>query len=148
MLKITIPLTLISFTIFTKWWYVLPVDGTDQMMFGFPFPHLRQGGNSMEFVISVRNLIINLLVYFWFWFVIFFVIHKFLFKIKASKFLTIPLWILTFLILLANTFIFYLDGRFEWKCDYEMEIMETGYHFIWDKIERPDYYKYHPEKKK
>lgn len=24
---------------------------------------------------------------------------------------------------------------------------ETGYHFIWENIERPDYYKYHPEKK-
>lgn len=27
-----------------------------------------------------------------------------------------------------------------------MEIMETGYKFIWQSQERPDYLKYHPQK--
>jgi hypothetical protein len=28
-----------------------------------------------------------------------------------------------------------------------MEIMDSGYKFIWQEMEYPDYYKYHPERK-
>lgn len=36
-IKVIIPLTIISFTTFTKWWYVLPIDGTDQLFYVFRF---------------------------------------------------------------------------------------------------------------
>ncbi len=30
-------LTIIYFFLITKWWYVLVIDGTDEIMYGFPF---------------------------------------------------------------------------------------------------------------
>lgn len=150
-LKITILLTIISFTIFTKWWYVLPLDGTDQIMNGFPLAYIYPCCNSLEFMVILSHLIIDVLVYFAFWFTIVFVVNKYLFEIKLSKFITIPLWIISILHLLFMSWIYYEIGHFQWVEDdflKKKKIMETGYRFIWEEVERPDYYKYHPEKKK
>lgn len=150
-LNITILLTIISFSIFTKWWYVLPVDGTDDIMYGFPLIYEYPCCSSMEFGIILSHLIIDILVYFVFWFVIVFVINKYLFKIKLPKFITIPLWIISILHLLVVSYFWYEFGHFKWIEDRfikEQKIMETGYYFIWEEVERPDYYKYFPEKKK
>ena len=149
-LKITIPLTIISFSLFTKWWYVLPVDGTDEIMVGFPLAYKYPCCSSMEFMIILSHLIIDVLVYFTFLFVIVLIINKYLFEIKSSKFITIPLWVISILPLLFMSYIHYELGHFEWvENDFykEKEIMETGYYFIWEDLEHPDYYKYHPEKK-
>jgi len=146
-LKITILLTIISFAIFTKWWYVLPVDGTDEIMFGFPLIYEYPCCNSMEFMVISSHFIIDILVYFVFWLVIVFVVNKYLFEIKLPKFLTIPLWIISILHLLFMSYIYYEFGHFKWTEGHfwkKKEIMETGYRFIWEEIERPDYYKYHP----
>src|SRR5690606_578590 len=93
-LKIAIPLTIITFALFTKWWYVLPVDGTDEIMIGFPLTYEYPCCSSMEFMIISSHLIIDVLAYFTFWFVIVLIINKYLVEIKLSKFITIPLWII------------------------------------------------------
>ena len=36
-LSLNFPLTIIIFMLFTKWWIVDIVDGTDGIMYGFPF---------------------------------------------------------------------------------------------------------------
>jgi len=145
-----IPLTIISFAVFTKWWYVLPVDGTDDIMFGFPLIYKYPCCSSMQFMIILKHLIIDILVYFAFWFAIVFNINKFLFKINVPKIITIPLWIISIFNLLLMGFDYHISGKYEWtERDFikGKEIMETGYKFIWEEVERPDYYKYHPEKR-
>ncbi len=71
----------------------------------------------MEFMIILSHLIIDVLVYFVFWFVIAFVINKYLFKIKLPRFISIPLWIISILHLLFMSYIYYEFGHFEWTED-------------------------------
>lgn len=135
-------------TVFTKWWYVLPVDGTDQMWYGFPLPHTRPGGYSMEFVFSIRNYLIDFIVYFVFWSVVIIVIDKLIYKIKITKPIVITTWVLIGIYFISSILSIYYLGKLEWKSDLKKEEgMETGYQFIFQEIERPDYYEYHPEKK-
>ncbi len=63
--------------------------------------------------------------------------------------MTIGLWTISGLIILGASYTAsFPEHIFHFKRPYDMEIMETGYKFGWQHIERPDYYKYHPEGKK
>src|SRR5689334_21419761 len=84
--KLVMPLTVMSFAVFTEWWYVLIVDAPDTMMIGFPFPYACDAWyTSLALQIFVSELLIDLLVYFLFWFVIVFCIDRFLIKIKVPR---------------------------------------------------------------
>ncbi|EMJ67309.1 hypothetical protein LEP1GSC034_4831 [Leptospira interrogans str. 2003000735] len=39
------------------------------------------------------------------------------------------------------------DNLFYIKRPFDMKVLETGYEFIWQNTERPDYYKYFPKDK-
>lgn len=146
--KLILPLTIISFASITKWWYTLPVDAPDTLFLGFPFPFVGEGwGSSMSFQVLVLELIADFLIYFIFWFILVFCINKYLLKIKSFKIVTIPLWFISGTLIFFATYIAsFPDVHFYFKQRDEMEIMETGYKFIWQHTERPDYYKYHPKK--
>jgi hypothetical protein len=59
--KLMLPLTLMSFATFTKWWYVLPVAARDTMMTGFPLPFVCEGWHtSMSLQIFMAEFLINL----------------------------------------------------------------------------------------
>jgi hypothetical protein len=145
--KLILPLTVISFGTITKWWYTLPVDAPDTLYSGFPFPFAGAGWHSsMSLQIFVLELIVDFLIYFLLWFAIVFSINKYLTKIKTYKIVTIGLWTISVIIILGASYIAsFPEHIFYFKRPYEMEIMETGYKFIWQKTERPDYYKYHPK---
>ena len=148
-LKIVIPLTIISFATYTKWWYVLVVDGTDEILTGFPLPFVCRGWHtSGSLQIFMAEFLIDLLIYFLTWLSIIFCISRLLVKFNASKVLTILFYSLAALIVLATSFIASNSNNlFYLKRNFDIEIMETGYKFSWQDIERPDYYKYHPERK-
>lgn len=148
-LKIIIPLTIILFAIVTKWWYVLVVDGPDEILTGFPLPFVCSGWHtSMSLQIFVTEFIIDLLTYFVFSFVIIFFIDRFLTKIKTYKIITIGLYTLTGLIIIAASLIASNpDNRFKLKRNFDMEVMATGHRFFWQKVKPPDFYKYYPERK-
>ncbi|WP_222931286.1 hypothetical protein, partial [Xanthovirga aplysinae] len=75
--ELVLSLTVISFSIFTKWWYVLPTDALDTVMSGFPLIWISEGWHtSMSLQIFVKELIINLLIYFVFWFTIVYTINR------------------------------------------------------------------------
>lgn len=143
--KIVIPVTIISFATFTKWWYALPVDAPDTMFTGFPFPFVCNGWHtSLSLQIFMTELIIDLLAYFLFWLILIFVVNRFLTKIKPNKLLSICLWALSgfiigFAILLAAN----RDNLFYVKRPFNIEVMKTGYQFGWQQIQRPDYNKVH-----
>jgi len=131
--KIVIPLTVISFTVFTKWWYVLIIDAPDTMMFGFPLPYVCNGWHtSLSLQIFVAELMTDLLTYFSIWFIAVFIVHKFVMEIRAHKVVTVLLWSVAGLfsaglILMASN----PDNIFYFKKPFDIEIVKTGYKLIW-----------------
>lgn len=146
-IKIVIPLTIISFLTFTKWWFTLPVDSPDTMFSGFPLPFVCDGWHtSMSLYFFITELIIDLMVYFTFWFGVIFCIDHFLTKIRPHKILVIILYFLALPHLAVATLIICLpENNFYFKRDFDMEIMETGYKFYLQSTEQPDYEKYRQE---
>lgn len=83
--RLVLPLTLISFVLWTKWWmvYTLPVDGPDIIMVGFPLTYAGDGWHtSMSLQIFFLEFSFDLLVYFLFWFAVIWVIDRFVVRIR------------------------------------------------------------------
>ncbi|POY37154.1 hypothetical protein C3K47_08845 [Solitalea longa] len=135
---------MISFATFTKWWYALPFDAPDSLFTGFPLAYACPGWHtSMSLQIFAIEFIIDLLTYFVFGFVLVFCIDHFLLKIKTFKWVTIGLWsgsgfFIAFGILLTTN----PDNIFYIKRSFDKKVFETGYKFIGQKIDQPDYYNY------
>lgn len=148
--RLILPLSVISFATITKWWYALPIDAPDTLFAGFPFPFVCEGWHtSLSLQIFVTELLVDFLTYFLFWLALVFSINRFLAKINPHKIFTIVLWALTGLVVIGATFIASNSNNlFYVKRPFDIDVMETGYKFIWQEVERPDYYKYHPEEKK
>ena len=148
--KIIVPFTIISFATFSKWWYALPVDAPDTMFTGFPLAYTCQGWHtSMSLQIFITELLVDILIYFLFWFIIIFCVDQYLKKIKTNTIVTICLWTISgFFITFGLLFASNSDNIFYIKRPFEIKILETGYEFIWQHTERPDYYDYFPEEKK
>ena len=65
------------------------------------------------------------------------------------KMVAIVLWVISGLIISGATIIASKSNSlFYAKRPFDLEIMETGYKFVWQRTERPDYYKHHPKGKK
>ena len=137
--KLVLPLTIISFVTFTKWWYVLPVDAPDSMMIGFPFPFICEGWHtSMSLQIFIIELCFDLLIYFLFWFIVISLIDRFLIKIKPHKILTIALLTLSGLItIMCCLVVSNKDNIFFMKRPFKVEIITTGFKTIWVYQDRP-----------
>jgi hypothetical protein len=136
--------------IFTKWWFVLVIDGPDEILTGFPFPYVCRGWHtflSRQFFLT--ELILDLLIYFFFWFLIIFSLRSTLTKIILPKLLYIVLHTLAGLALLgaAASMVIGPGDIYYFKRPFDIEIMEIGYKFIWQNPERPDFNKYYPKKR-
>lgn len=138
-LSLIIPLTIISLFVFTKWWYVLPVDAPDTMMMGFPLPYISDGWHtSMSLQIFIAEFFIDLIIHFSLWFLIIFFIHQYIVRINIPKFLAIALWIITTVTLSLAIFIAAMpDQIIKFKRDWDMQVIDTGYKFIWQQQKRP-----------
>ncbi len=131
-------------TAFTKWWYVFPVDAPDTKMKGFPLPFVCPGWHtSMSLQIFLVEFFIDLITYFAFWFVLVYGINRFLIRIKIHKIFTILLLttsglltVVALLIAVDSTNVFYA------KRPFEIQVLEVGYEFIWQDIEKPDWNDY------
>lgn len=148
--KLILPMTIISFFTITKWWYVDIVGEFDEILIGFPLPYVCKGWHtSLSLQIFISELLINLLAYFVFWSILIFIINRFVKKIRLHKTMTVILlsvsgFLLTAMVIAASN----PDNMYTLKRDFDIEIMETGYKFIWGNQTHPDYDKYHPEMKK
>ena len=148
-LNLILPLTIVSFGTFTKWWYVLPDDAPDTIMFGFPLAFVGDGWfTSMSHQIFVFELLFDFLIYFIFWFILLLTINHYLKEIKIHKFLTGILWVLSTIIFTFNIWLVsYPEQIFKMNRDWNMKIMVTGYKFVWTNQDRPDFSKYNLKKK-
>ena len=142
-------MTIITFVVFTKWWYTLPLDAPDTVFIGFPLPYVCNGWHtSMSLQFFIFEFLIDILTYFSIYIILILGFHRFIYNIKPHKILVKSLYSLAILCLLLTSFIVINPNHlFHIKRDFNIEIMETGYKFIWQNPEHSDYYTFHPEKK-
>ncbi len=147
-LQLIIPLTLLSFAFITKWWYADIVDGSDEILIGFPLPYTCPCWHtSLCSQFFVMEFFVDLFCYFLLWFIIVFLVNNYLIKLKLNKALTITLYCLTILLSLGNTILaFNTEYVIRTKRNVEINILETGYQFMWQNIKQPNYDKYHLKK--
>ena len=148
--KLILPLTVFSFIVFTKWWYVLPDDAPDAMMIGFPLPYACDGwGTSMSLQIFICELLIDLSVYFICWYILFFPLEKIWGNIKIHKTITILLLGVSGICIVLNSLIaLHKDNRIYLKRPFGIEILETGYKFIWNGNTRPENFDFEEYKRR
>lgn len=147
--SVVFPLTFISYFLFDKWWYVLIIDAVDVNMHGFPLincsPTLT---TSMEFEYYVFETIINVSSFFTFWLLIVFSINRFIKPIFISNLIGKICSVLLGLYLIGFTyFSIEFNTRFYFKRDWDIEIMDSGFEWIWQSPPTLDLNKYRPEKK-
>ena len=132
--------------IFTKWWYVLPVDGPDVLFWGFPFAFIGEGFHtSMSFQLFLVDLFIDILCYTIFWLIVFLIIKKKWPTFTISKWMYRIVWALAIVLVLSSCFIVSISNPiFKSKRNYDWQIMTSGYKFIWQSTPRPDINKFHP----
>lgn len=148
-LRLILPLTIISFWSIGKWWYALPEDAPDTMYTGFPFIYSGPGWHtSLSYQIFVTELIVDLLCYFVFWFLVAFSITRFKREFKVVKITAIGLWAMAVILPVNQTFLLIVsDNVYYLKRPYSIQILETGVTFGWKIAERPNYNPYFLESK-
>lgn len=139
-IKLTVPLTIISMFLITKWWYAIPIDGPDKLYWGFPFPFLGEGFHtSMSLQFFVLEFLADFVVYFTVIVMVVLAFTKWFLAFQVSKILTKTVWVLTFMLLSGFGFIVTTSNPiFKIKRDYDWRVMETGHVFIFQATPRPD----------
>ena len=125
---LTIPLTLISFGIITKWSYGIVVDGTDEFFYGFPLIYKCDGFHtSLSTQYFLTEMALNLLTYFTFWLIITWIVSRF-WKMNIPELVSKIFWIgfgIFFLgfVYLSND----LNDRYLIKRDFDVKIIDSGF---------------------
>jgi hypothetical protein len=147
--RLILPLTIISFSTITKWWYVLPVDAPDTMMIGFPFAFVADGWfTSMSIQIFVIEFVTDFIIYFLFWLLIVLLIKRYLSQISIHKYLIRLIWSMAILLVVFWFAVFNASEKMikahrEWN----MQVLVTGYKFTWTYTDRSGFSRYDPNKK-
>ena len=121
-LSLILPLTIIIFILFTKWWIVDVIDGRDGVMYGFPFIY-----RSPAFYTScaeqyfITELILDFIIYFGIIFVLINSINRFNLEIKIIKIVSIFLYfIASILIIFSIWLVSWPDNLFIVKRDFDI----------------------------
>jgi hypothetical protein len=126
--RLTLPLTIISFGIITKWWYGLAIDAKDVFFYGFPLIYKCEGFHtSLSTLYFLTEMTINLLTYFAFWLLITLTVNRF-WKINIPKRISKIFWIgfgILFLgfLYLSNA----LNDLYLIKRDFDVKIFDSGF---------------------
>lgn len=134
-------LTIISFFLITKWWYVLVIDGTDEIMYGFPFIYTCRGFHtSLSSQYFLLELTIDFLLYFGFWLTFGYLFSKYLFPIKLNKTIRSILFMTCGLILLFQILMNSIgDNYFSYHREFEYTNFTSGVDIFGKEIKRPNY---------
>lgn len=144
--RLVLPLTIISFALWTKWWmvYALQVEAPDIIMIGFPLAYAGDGWQtSMSLQIFFTELIIDLIAYFLFWCAVVFVLDKFIVKIQVSRIVGIVLQSIAVLFTMGLVLVgLRFENLYYLKRPFDMEVLDSGYKFYWEGNPRPDDFNY------
>lgn len=144
-LSLALPLSIITFILFTKWWIADVIDGTDGVMYGFPLIYKSPAFyTSMAEQYFVMELLIDFLFYFAVLSTILFLINIYIFEIKIKRNLLRFIYVIAVLlfgieILFATVF----ETSFSIKQDFDIKIKQTGFKFYFSNEERNEFNKLH-----
>lgn len=144
-LSFIFPLTIIIFILFTKWWIVDVVDGTDGIMYGFPLIYKSPTfASSMAEEYFITELIIDFVVYLVIITAIIYSINKFIYKFKFRKIISIFLIVSSIILISLEMFLaIWPDNMISLKRDYEIKVKETGLKFYFGSSESSNFDNYH-----
>mgnify|MGYP000336085360 CR=1 FL=1 len=125
--RLTLPLTLISFGIITKWSYGIIIDGTDEFLYGFPLIYKCDGFHtSLSTQYFLTEMLINLLTYFTFWLIITLILNR-IWKINITERIAKIFWIGFGILFLGFAYLSNdLDDRYLIKREFDVEIFDSG----------------------
>ena len=144
-LNLAFPLTIITFILFTKWWIADVVDGTDGVMYGFPFIYKAPAFyTSMAEQYFIMEFLIDFIFYFTVVFSILFLINKFIVEIYLKQKLLIIIYLIAAILfgletLMATVF----ETNFLIKRDFDIVVKQTGAKFYFSTNERDEFNKLH-----
>ena len=125
--RLTLPLTLISFGIITKWSYGIVIDGTDEFLYGFPLIYKCDGFHtSLSTQYFLTEMTFNLLTYFSFWLIVTLILSR-IWTINIPKLISKIFWIGYTVLFLG--FIYFskdLNDQYLIKRDFEVKIFDSG----------------------
>lgn len=144
-LRFILPVTIVSFFLFTKWWYALPVDAPDKLYWGFPLAYVGEGFHtSLSLQFFAIEWVVDVSVYFLLWLAIFFLLKRLRPQFFIKKGVSVLVWSIAVVFLMGAGLVVWLSNPvFHLKRPYEWRVMETGYTFIWQQTPRPDIRNYH-----
>jgi hypothetical protein len=144
-INLVLPLTVIVFLLFTKWWIVDVVDETDGIMYGFPFIY-----RAPAFYTSVAQeyflleLITDFLFYFFLILGVSYFTNKYLIEIRIGKLVSIILFLTASLLIFVELFIASLpENKFSLKRDYDIDIKQTGFEYPFNDNDRKEFDNYY-----
>ncbi|SDY15697.1 hypothetical protein SAMN05444411_1433 [Lutibacter oricola] len=142
-LKIALPLTIISFIMISKLWYVKIIDAPNSILYGFPIPYSCAAWHtSMARQFFILEFIFDFMIYLIFWIMLLYLIDKFIFKIKISKLINNVLIIISGLMILLNGLIVLNpDNIFKMSNEFDYKIVETKIDFLWNDYVSPEHSK-------
>ncbi|MBU2927149.1 hypothetical protein [Winogradskyella psychrotolerans] len=125
--QFTLPLTLISFGIITKWSYGIVIDDKEVFFYGFPMIYKCEGFHtSLSTQYFLTEMVINLCTYFLFWLVITLLLNR-IWKINIPKLFTKIFWISYTALFLGFIYMTnVLEDRYSYHRDFEIDIFHSG----------------------
>jgi hypothetical protein len=94
------------------------------------------------------EFLIDWLVYFAATYLLIWLIMRYLHINKIPKLIIIPMILIAMLIAIFSIWVAaFTENLFYVKRNFKMEVIATGYMFIWQQNPAHDYYKFHPERK-
>ena len=125
--RLTLPLTLISFGIITKWSYGIAIDAKDVFFYGFPMIYKCEGFHtSMSTQYFLTEMAFNLLTYFVFWLTLTLALNR-IWKINITKRTAKIFWIGFTTLFLGFVYMSNdLDDRYLIKRDFDVKIYDSG----------------------
>lgn len=137
--RIVLPVSIILFFSVTKWWFVLPVDAPDTMMWGFPLPCYSEGwytSGSLQFFIGEG--ILDLFIYYLISLILILIVSKLFPYWHPKKWLTVLLQVIAGVYLAMAAYVMCLhENLFYINRTFDTEVIQSGYKFIWQFIPRP-----------
>lgn len=126
-------------------------DGPDVVAYGFPLINCAPSlASSMEENYFALETLFNMLCHITFWLLIGFGIDRKITRITISNHV-ISFFGGMFLFYMACFIYFFIEFNHSIKPMRNFkttEVMDTGFKWMWENPPQPDYYKYHPEKRK
>ena len=137
--RLVLPVTLLAFALFTKWWLVFVDDVGHEVMYGFPFIYKCDGWHtSLSTQYFILEGLADFLVYFFACFTIIYLIRRWI-KFRIARTVSLLLWVLASLaIAYSEIGVFLPSNVYEVSRKFDVRIIESGLSIFPQDTEQPD----------